>query len=62
MRRSIIDHTHRSRRGARLPRFAAMDRRPEGGLTPLFENLFRRARTRDAKAKLTHYLAIARKT
>lgn len=61
MRRSIIDHAHKTKRGARLPRFAALERRPDGQLTPFFENVFRRARTRDAQAKLTQYVAIARR-
>ena len=61
MRRSIIDHANPIRSGARLPRFAAMDRRPDGRLTPFFENVFRRARTRHTHAKLTQYLAIARR-
>lgn len=62
MKRSIIDHAHRTRKGARLQRYAALERRPEGKLSPFFENVFRRARTRDAQAQLTQFLAIARRS
>ena len=62
MRRLSFDHPRKARPGARMTRFAALDRRPEDGLTPLFERVFRRARARQTHVKLTQYLAISRRS
>lgn len=60
MRRLLLDHPKAGRQGKRLPRYAAVERRQGERLSPLFENVFRRARTRDTQAKLTKYLTIER--
>lgn len=61
MQRSMIDHSRKLAPGGRLKRYVAMERRPDGGLSPLMENVFRRARTRDAHAKVAQFLALARR-
>lgn len=61
MQRHVIDRAKKTRRGARLKAYTGIERRASGPLSPFFENVFRRARTRDARERVTQFLAIDRR-
>jgi hypothetical protein len=61
MQRHITDRAPKTRGGARLKAYAGIDRRDARPLPPFFENVFRRARTRRAQARVTQFVAIERR-
>lgn len=62
MGRLIVDHSSRPGKSARVERYAALERGPDGRLTPVFAALYRRMRkARPGQGRFPRYLAIARK-
>lgn len=62
MKERLIERADKARHGGRLRAYTAIERQGRGPMSPFFENVFRRARSRRTQVKLGQYLAIERRS